>query len=362
MNVLHICDFAAPIRGNFMEEMDTVDSALKLNGGKNIYAFTDRNIERKNQWVTELAALSPVYIYPNNPIEQIKLFRKIITEQRVDIIHMHFTNMKTDFCVDLAALGKKVKFVKHYRSGFGIFSRSKRFIGSFVYRNWFYICISPAILDECNKNFPNCKSRLILNPISFKRLDNFDKLSKQDIIGDSDGILCFMLGYNYRLKGIDLAAEAVSKLRKSYNIYLAVCVTTHLDEIKEELKNQFGGEIPEWIKLLPPRNDIASYYRTADICISPSRSEGACSAVVEEAYCEKITVASDCAGQYSYVNGLLDVIWFKNKDAYDLAKKLEEAISFRDNRDLLARNKQNAVKYYGLDRYKEQIIDTYNRI
>lgn len=363
MNVLHICDFAPPFRGNFMEEMDSIDRALKKDlNGKNIYAFTYRNVERKNKWVTELAKNFPVYIYGNKPAEKIRQFRKIIKEHNVSIIHVHFTDLKTDLCIDLAALGLNVKIIKHYRSSYGIWSSFKKNVGKIVYKNWFFICVAPAMSDECYINFPKCKNNVILNPVSFERLDKYEKLTKKDLIGTDDGIMCLMLGYNYKLKGIDIAADAVSKLRNRYNIYLSVCVATHLDEIRASLCEQFGGVFPEWITLLPPRNDIGSYYRAADICLSPSRSEGSCTAAIEETYCEKIVVASDCPGQSSYIKGYLDILWFENKNPDSLKEKIEEAISIKDDYKLLQKNKNNVLKYYGLKNYTQQIIETYKKL
>lgn len=362
MNVLQICDFAPSFRGNFMEEMDAIDRALKQSGGTNIYAFPIRNIEYKNQWIEDLKKDYTVYIYGREPKEQLKTFRKIIKEQKPDIIHVHFTNMKTDMCVKAAAAGKGIKLVRHYRSSYGIWSGVKKTLANMVYKSWQYICISPAMAEECKLNLPKCKSSVILNPVCFDRLDAYENLTKKDIIGKDDGILCFMIGYNYRLKGIDLAADAVSKLREKHDIYLAVCVAGHLEEIKEELRNQFGGEIPEWIKFLPPRNDIGSYYRTADICLSPSRSEGACTAAVEEAYSEKVVIASNCPGQFSYMNGLLDILWFENKNSDDLKEKIEQAITHIDDKELFKRNRENALRYYDLDVFAEKVNEIYKSL
>lgn len=359
MNVLHICDYASPVSGNFIAELNAVDAALKKEGGKIIYALTDRNIERKNHWVDELKNEHTVYIYDSNPLKKIKLIRKIIKKEKADILHIHFTDLKTDICIRLAAFGQKVKFIKHYRSGYGIWKKLKMKIGKTVYKNWSYICITSAMADECKINFPLCGNRVILNPIAFERLDKFETVTKEEITGSDSGILCLMVGYNYKLKGIDIASDAVSKLRNRHNIYLAICVTTHLEEIQSALSEQFGGAVPEWIKFLPPREDIASYYRAADICLAPSRSEGACSAIVEEAYCGKVVVASDCAGQLSYAKDMLDILWFKNKSSDDLKDKIEKAISLKDNYSYAEENRKNAVKYYGLTNYTEQVLQMY---
>lgn len=362
MNVLHICDFASTVSGNFIAELNSVDTALKNeNGGRIVYALTDRNIKRKNGWVDELKKEHTVYFYEENPLKKIKLFRRIIEDEKIDIVHVHFTDMKTDFCIRLAALGRKVKLIKHYRSAYGAFNPVKKNIGKIVYRDWFFICITPAMSDECRINYPACRNEVILNPIAFERLDTYEKLNKSDIIGTDDALLCLMVGYNYKVKGIDIAAEAVSRLREKHNAYLGIVVTTHRDEIVTALTEQFGGSFPEWIKLLPPRNDIASYYRAADICISPSRSEGACSAIIEEAYCGRIVVASDCAGQKSYAGDRIKMLWFENKNSDDLAKKLEEAIQVKGSFPFAESNRENALKYYGLESYPEKIIKIYKQ-
>lgn len=362
MNVLHICDFASTVSGNFIAELNAIDSALKNENGKNIYALTDRNLQRKNKWVDDLKQEHPVYIYEESPLKKIKLFRKIITEEKVDIVHVHFTDMKTDICIGLAALGKKVRIIKHYRSAYGHFNPVKISLGKLFYRSWSFICIAPAMADECSVNYPSSKKTVILNPIAFERLDTYENLNRRDIIGTDDGLLCLMVGYNYKIKGIDIAAEAVSKLRESCNAYLAVVVTTHREEITKSLTEQFGGSFPEWIKLLPPRNDIASYYRAADICLSPSRSEGACSAIIEEAYCGKVVVASDCSGQRTYAGDRIKMLWFENKNSDDLKDKLSEALGIREEFPYTDSNRENALKYYGLESYKKEIIKVYKTL
>lgn len=363
MNVLHICDYASPVRGNFVAELNSIDKALKSEtGGKNVYAFTDRNIKRKNEWINELKKEYPVYIYEENPLKKIKLFRKIIKDEKIDIIHIHFTNMKTDFCIRLAALGKKLKFIKHYRSAYGIFSPLKIFLGKIICKDMFFISVAEAMDEERKIDFPDCKSEVVLNPIEFGRIDNYEELNKKDITGADDSFLFVMLGYNYKLKGIDVAADAVSKLREKCNAYLGIVVTTHRDEIIASLTEQFGGEFPEWIKILAPREDIASYYHAADVCVSPSRSEGSCTALIEEAHTGKVVVASDCAGQRTYVGDRLEILWFKNKDSDDLALKLEEAIGMTDNFAFAESNIKNTVKYYGLETYTEQIMKIYRQL
>lgn len=360
MNVLHICDYAAPYKGNFILELEAVNSALKAQGGKNIYAFTDRNIARKNKWPEELKESSPVYIYKSSPKEEIALFKRIIRDENIDIIQAHFTDMKTDLLINIATLGKKVKKFKHYRSSFGIWGKKKIAVAKQVYKNWEFICITPATSEECSANVPNSKNYIVLNPIAFKRLDKKETLDKKDIIGEENGTLCFMLGYDYKLKGIDLAAKAISELREQgENIHLGVAVSSKKEKMIADITEDYGC-VPSWLHLLDPREDIASYYSVADICLSPSRSEGACSAIIEEAYCGKIVVASDCPGQKSYAEENLEFLWFENKNTESLKEKIKEAVILKDNTALIERNKKSAIKNYSLENYPEKILKIYN--
>ncbi len=360
MKILQICDYAAKYRGNFIESLDYFKKNCLTDGDTMSYAFPDRMVKRNNQWFIDFKGENATYIYGSSPIQKVKSLRKIIKKNNIDIVHTHFTDIKTDLCVDLACFGLKVKKFKHYRSSFGNFSTVKKFFAALCYRRWdATLCVSPFIAEESKRNITSCKPVVLTDAVYLKRLDDYEKLTKADIGIPEDAFLCLAIGYDYRLKGIDLACEAVKKLReKQQNIYLAVCVASHMEKITEQIKEQFG-ELPEWIKLLPPRQDIASYYRAADLYIQPSRSEGFCYAIVEAAYCKKAVVASNCPGMQSHAQKNFDFFWFKRGNSADLAEKLAQAVNAADNAEMLTANRHSAELNYGIRAMSEKLYDIY---
>lgn len=356
MNILHICDYAAAYRGNFIESLDLLDKKLKESGDKIIYAFPQRIKSRDDRWFERLAQHSPVYYYDPAFFKQIKTFKKILNEQNIDIVHTHFTDNATDLCVKLACGSKNIIKVKNYESRYGISGTVKKIAAKLIYKNWHAIGVSRSVDEEISAFNPFLSHRYINNAVYFKRLDSFAPI--EDISFADGSIVCFMLAYNYLLKGADLALDAISKLRDKYDIYLMVSVPSNLEKIKEQIIKQFG-EIPEWVKLVPPRNDIAAYYNISDIFLSPSRREGFCYAIVEAAYCKTTVIASDCEGQLCHAAQNLDILWFKNKDADSLKKSIEKAIPLIDDESLKEKNKNLAVKNYDIGKWVNSVIEAY---
>lgn len=363
MKILQICDYAAKYRGNFIEVLDYFKTNCLDCADTMLYAFPDRMIKRNNQWYLDFKEDNLTYIYGVSPKEKIKTFRKIIKENNIDVVNTHFTNIKTDFFVSIACIGLKVKKFKHYRSSFGSFGFAKKLFAALCYCGWNAIlCVSPFIAEESKNNIRSCKPIVLTDAVYLPRMDEYEKPTRADIGIPEDASFCLAIGYDYKLKGIDLACEAVKKLRERHqNVYLAVCVASHMEEITEQIKAQFG-ELPEWIKLLPPRQDIASYYRAADVYIQSSRSEGFCYAIVEAAYCEKAVVASDCPGMKSHAEANFDFFWFKRGDSNDLAEKLEQAIKASADTEMLTSNRHSAELNYGAKAMSEKLYDIYTNI
>ena len=361
MNILQICDYAAKYRGNFIESLEYFRKNSLSGGNSMIYAFPDRMLKRNNQWYIDLSKETTTAIYKSSVKEKIKTFRKIIKENGIDIVHTHFTDLKTDMCVNIACFGLHVKKFKHYRSSFGRFGAVKKFFARLCYRKWnAVLCVSPHIMREVENNIVSCKSVLLNDAVYFPRMDDYEKLSKTDLGFPKDSVLCLAIGYDYRLKGIDIACVAVKKLReKGQNMCLAVCTASNTETIAGQIEAQFG-EFPKWIRLLPPRQDIASYYRAADIYIQSSRSEGFCYAIVEAAYCGKAVAASDCPGMKSHAENNFDFLWFKNGDSDSLAEKLKEAVKIAADTELVEKNRRSAIENYSMEGMAKKLYRIYS--
>lgn len=358
MNILHICDYAAAYRGNFIESLEVLNQKLNETGSKIVYAFPQRIENREDHWYEKLAEHSPVYVYGTSFFDKIKLFKKIINEQEIDIVHTHFTNNETDLCVKIACGSKSIIKVKNYESRYGVSGIKKKIAAKLIYKNWHAIGVSKSVDEEISKFNPFLSHRFINNAVFFKRLDSFEPIDKKSVFPEDNSINCFMLAYDYRLKGADIALEAISQLRQKYNIYIMISVPSNLEKIKEQIINQFG-EIPNWVRLVPPRNDIAAYYDISDIFLSASRREGFCYAIVEAAYCKNTVIASDCEGQLCHAQKNLDILWFENENSRSLSEAIQKAINLLDDDELKEKNKALAVQNYNIDAWANSVIEAY---
>ena len=119
------------------------------------------------------------------------------------------------------------------------------------------------------------------------------------------------------------------------------------------------GEVPEWVKILPPREDVASYYRAADLFISPSRAEGMTYSVIECAYCKCPMIVSDICGQ-GHARAIPGAKIVENENTEMLREAIIESITV-DNSSL--EKAYNYVKEnYSLDNWCNKILDLYNNL
>lgn len=362
MRVLQLCDYAAKYRGNFIESLNFLKENYFASTDEMFYAFPERMKQRNNRWYTDFEKCNSTMLYPSDEVEKIKTLRAYIKKNAIDIVHTHFTNLKTDACVDLACLGLNVKKIKHYRSSFGRFGTAKRAAAALCYQGWQRVlCVSPHVAAETQKNIPSCRAEVLNDAVYFPRLDEGKTLEKSTLGIPNDATVFLAIGYDYKLKGLDLACKAVEKIRERHNAYLAICVASNNEKIKEQITEDFGT-FPEWARLLPPRQDIAAYYGMCDAYIQASRSEGFCYAIVEAAYCGKIVIASDCAGMMSHAENNFDFLWFKNGDENDLAERLETAIVKKDDIELIEKNRRSAVEKYGMSAMCENLYRLYTDI
>lgn len=97
------------IQGQFYRVSRILQKNSLGDGDFMLYAFPERMTERRNQWYFDLKKEVPAAIYKSSVKEKIRAFRKIIKETGLDTVHTHFTDMKTDMCVNIACLGLRVK-------------------------------------------------------------------------------------------------------------------------------------------------------------------------------------------------------------------------------------------------------------
>ncbi|OPX44190.1 putative glycosyltransferase EpsJ [Ruminiclostridium hungatei] len=361
MNILQIADYPAPYGGNFIASLEALDKKVRQNNGNVFYLFPQK--VKEYGWIKELRQKGfHIYYYSDSIIKNHILLRKIAKKHDINIFHVHFTNMKISLPATLAclaSLGRK-KQITHMHVEYV----KKSFIKELLRRvsKWgtFYMGCSEFVSGQLMKSgFSGKRVFCAENAIDFSRLDKYELLANAQygIEGTAKKVLIF--GYNWYVKGVDLALEAVAELiREQRSIVLLIPVAANKENLEQYILQRFGS-IPPWVKILEPRNDIASYYRFADLFISPSRQEGFCYALVEAAYCKVPVVASDIPAQKNL--RLTRDVWVKAGDTGALKAGIEKAL-YSSRQELLDAQKAIVEEHYELDRWARRVSDVYNEV
>ena len=113
--------------------------------------------------------------------------------------------------------------------------------------------------------------------------------------------------------------------------------------------------LPKWVHFLPPRQDIATYYRAVDIFVSPSREEGLAYAIPEAAYCGCNVVATKIGGQL-YYERIPGVIFIPAEDPEALSNAILSVVKKEKNR---AHVEDFLVKEFGLKKWANDVTEIY---
>lgn len=152
-----------------------------------------------------------------------------------------------------------------------------------------------------NLPFKKSKNKYATNAIDFSRLEKYSEVE----IASGNKFVILMFGYTYYRKGVDLAIKALKRINKN-DIVLAISVSKDVEGFEQEIINDFG-EIPDFVKILSPRNDIATYYRASNLFLSAAREEGFCYAIIESMYCGIPCICTKLPGQPNEVPNLIKV-------------------------------------------------------
>lgn len=354
--MLHICDYAAPYKGNFIESLEYFEE--KTEGVMNLYLFPQRASNTATlKWINQINEKEQrAFIQKASFVGNFHLLYKMLKEYRVKYVFRHFTDLKIDIILNVLFDNKRVIRFFHNMFDFGSSKKIKHVFSKRVLNNLWkdnvMVGVSEAV-SECIKNtFKGNKIITIENAINFQRLTHIESFERQD------NISLLVMGYNTKIKGVDLAIRAVQILREKYDVILNIIAASHYEELSNCIV-EILGEIPEWIYILDAKNNIATYYNAVDIFLSPSRTEAFGYSVVEAAYCEKSIVASKVDGQ-----GQLDIsgiYWVESENIKELCVQIERAIL---ELDCSEHNKlKQSVAQYVQNRYSlRQWCDQINEV
>jgi len=368
--VLHLTDYGAPYAGNFIASLRALESLLSERGERMVYVLPPRANERP--WAQEMALSHDVrFLRKGGFFSYLRQVRQLLKETNADILHEHFIHFSEKLAAWLACktCGHRVKTVLHLHNHIELPKNPLLRLPHMLYFRSVsrFVCCSESvaahlIADGVAKEHV----RVAENAIAFERLDHFDPLVRESLALPKDAKLALMFGYDYEGKGVDLAVDAVRLVREREGlpVTLAVALSSHLEEVRARICKQLcTTDVPDWILLLPPREDVASYYHMADVFLSPSRQEGFCYALVEAAYCLTPVLASDIDAQKDLA--LPQDAFFPPQDSASLSDALTRVLREKSTPERIAALEQTSVRVaqtYALSRWAERVCGVYAEI
>ena len=216
-SVLHIMDYAAPYKGNFIPSIFNLIEHLNNSANMLVYLFPFSTI--KIDWVEELERQGETIYYidrsffsKNIKLSNIKLLRDIIIRENVNIIHTHFVAYNYTLALMKVFIISRIKiignFMNEYLPPLYIYNKLKVFITKFTYDK--IIASSVAVkLSVLNTGINETEIATIYNTLDIKYLQTFDIINLKD--NDSQKII-LMFGWTFRRKGVDIAIRVIKGL------------------------------------------------------------------------------------------------------------------------------------------------------
>ena len=150
-------------------------------------------------------------------------------------------------------------------------------------------------------------------------------------LGLGDEPVLLFVGRIQPLKGVDVAVEALSRLRDPRARMLIVGGSSGIegDDQAAEVRDLITDRgLDDRITMVPPQphHVLSTYYRAADVTIVPSRSESFGLVALESAACGTPVVASDVGGLRTLVDHGRTGLRVPGRDPDDFAEAVERII------------------------------------
>lgn len=201
--ILVVANLASSFGGNWLQSM----KALEKNKDIHVrYLFPEA--AAKQYWIKEINSS----YFTDWSLESLKkIWKKINSDEPVDIVHFHFVKGRTGLRCRMAFTGH-CHFVWHLHNH--EFTKGKLYplkilAKKWMYRDSFKIGVSDSVSDSVKKISPK-NVQTVYNAMDFTRLDT---VGEESCISKEPGVIrCMIMGNHFERKGVDMAAKAVQML------------------------------------------------------------------------------------------------------------------------------------------------------
>lgn len=304
-----------------------------------------------------------------NPFSILKT-TSILRSGNYDLIHSHASK-------DLWFIVPALKFLKSYVPL--IFTKH---VGSFIVKkdflhNWLYNRVTKAIAisSVIKKNLlettvlTDDKIKIIFNGVDFNKFDlqKADEKKLRNELNLLDDIILIGMAARFSPgKGHEEFLLSANKLNKKFsNLYFVIVgeASRGEDEYSDKIKQLAKSYNLDNLKFLGYRTDMPNVFAALDIFVFPSHAEAFGIALIEAMAMAKPSVSAGSDGVLDITIDNETGLFFKPKDANDLADKLSLLISDPEKRKKLGDSAtKRAREIFDLELITNQTIKLYSEL
>lgn len=356
MNVLQIVNLASVYPGNLMASILKLEDEIRKDG--NCFFVFPKEAE-KTDWIKNWRGGGNVYFKSGSKLRDICMLIRLCRRLDIDIIHLHFWNIPDCLAIKCSKIfNRKLEAVIHHHSMYVCSSSKLREkIKRMILGGNFHIACSEGMF-RCFKEWKFAPSKVfcVNNGVDIVRLEE-----KEDVSWEGNNILMFS-SCGCEIKGIDIASRAIWQLvEKGVQVNLVIVCSQKQDEVENFIKRTLQREMPTWVRFMPPRNDVATYYSSATAFLSASRSEGFCLAVVEAAYCGCESIQSRIPGHRLDIP---ECKTFESENVKQLAECIEAVLAedIQERQRICKLQREYVIKQYGVERWVDGVMTVYHKM
>ncbi|MDM8247281.1 glycosyltransferase family 4 protein [Lacrimispora saccharolytica] len=368
MNVMIAADYAAPKSGNFVASMIALGKKLKINGDYVLFVFPT-----EKEWISWFRKEGLTVRIVNRACDrereqhQLEALIELVSEYQIDLIHSHFGMFHHELVYNRCTF-KNVKIILHDHMDFSLkphiaIQYIRTAIYSFIYSLKDINVIS--VMEEKNKAYIFLKNKCFLpNGLSLERHIEYS-MTREECrnklgLGRQDKCV-FMLGWDLKRKGLDIALKAVQKCRENdSNICFGIIGvgTVPTNNVKKFIERETGIDSAEpWIHFFDSYEDMFAVHRAVDVYLSASRKEAFSYGLLESISQNTPVVVSDISGT-RWAEMYNNCFFYPVEDMDACADAILKALS-SGRKDT---NSSEIVARYGIDQWCDKVIEIYSTV
>lgn len=343
-----VISFNGPYYSNFVASIFSLEKNMQTAGIETVYVFPSES--KDFDWMKKLLELTlNVHFIDFNPwsIDNFKKIKALFKKEKVNLIYSRMSGW--DFVARFAF--PTLPVVWHMDYNVNVVDWKSRILNWVKFKilgfgKTYHIAASNSVADAINSLKPKHTCEPILNSIDFDRLN----LKNAHTINEPHKLLVF--GWHPQVKGLDTTLDALEIVNKDaikYELIISAQKLTY-----EYMDERYGDNVPSWVTIFPPTDDVSSLYDDADIMISASRSESFSFCLAEALYSGLPVVFSDIAGT-SWAKEFKNAYEFKVENVDNLIRCLGE-VQTEITDEQLAFNRNIIKKKYSMDSWSKKII------